>query len=158
MAVCLRYCSNREDAEALLNQGFFKIITNLEKYHSEVPFGSWIARIMVNTIIDEFRRDKKRRENMSPADISEIRHFEEVDLNEAAKELDAEALRKMIQRLPDMSRKVFNLYAIEGYSHKEIGEMLNMSDGTSKWHVSFARKSLQEMLKKAMGKMLSLTL
>jgi len=158
MAVCLRYTNNREDAEAHLNQGFLKIITNLDKYKEEIPFGSWIARIMVNTIIDEFRRDKKRREHMTGADIDEVPHTGEVDFNEAAEELEAEELRKMIQQLPDMSRKVFNLYAIEGYTHREIGEMLEISDGTSKWHVSFARKTLQGMIKEAMKRMMSVML
>lgn len=158
MAICLRYESNREDAEALLNQGFLKIITQLDKFRNEVPFKSWIGRIMVNTIIDQFRRNKKHREHMSGVDVDEVRQTDHVDFNEAAQELDAEELEKMIQQLPDMSRKVFNLFAIEGYSHKEISDMLDISDGTSKWHVSFARKSLQEMIKRTMKNMMSLTL
>ncbi|NQV52795.1 MAG: RNA polymerase sigma factor [Flavobacteriales bacterium] len=158
MSICLRYCNNREDAEGYLNQGFLKIITNLDKYKEEIPFGSWIARVMVNTIIDDFRRDKKRREHMTGADIDEVPFTGAVDFNDAAQELEAEELRGMIQRLPAMSQKVFNLYAIDGYSHKEIGAMLEISDGTSKWHVSFARKSLQEMIKKAMKRMMTLTL
>lgn len=158
MAICRRYASNREDAEALLNLAFLKIITNLDKYKEEIPFGSWISRITVNTIIDEFRRDKKRRENMSGVDVEEVRVSHPVDFNEASQQLDAEELEKMIQQLPDMSRKVFNLYAIEGYSHKEIGEMLGISDGTSKWHVSFARKSLQGMIKETMKRMMSIAL
>lgn len=158
MAICLRYCNNREDAHALLNQGFLKIITNLEKYNSDIPFKAWISRVMVNTIIDEFRRDKKRRDHMSGTEIDEISSMDEVDFNEASRQLDAEELRSMIQQLPVTSQKVFNLYAIDGYSHKEIGEMLDMSDGTSKWHVSFARKTLQEMIKKSMKRFLSMAL
>lgn len=158
MAICLRYETNREDAEILLNHGFLKIVTQLDKYKSDVPFKSWIGRVMVNTIIDLFRRDKKRRENMSDVDLAEINDLSNVDFNEAAQELEAEELEKMIQKLPDMSRKVFNLFAIEGYSHKEIADMLEISDGTSKWHVSFARKTLQEMIKRTMKNMMTLTL
>lgn len=158
MAICLRYENNREDAESLLNQGFLKIITQLDKFRNEVPFKSWIGRIMVNTIIDQFRRNKKHREHMSDVDLEEVRQIDYIDFNEAAQELDAEELEKMIQQLPEMSRKVFNLFAIEGYSHKEISTMLDISDGTSKWHVSFARKSLQEMMKRIMKNMMSLTL
>ena len=158
MAICLRYCNNREDAEGLLNFGFLKLVTNLEKYRTEVPFKSWMSRIMINTIIDEFRKDQKRREAMSGMDIAEVRNTSNVDFNAAAQQLEAEELEKMIQRLPEMSRKVFNLYAIDGYSHKEIGEMLGISNGTSKWHVSFARKSLQEMIKKAVTRFASFTL
>lgn len=158
MAICLRYESNREDAEALLNQGFLKIVTNLDKYNADIPFQSWISRVMVNTIIDQFRRNKKHRDNMSSVDLSDVRSTSNVDYNEGAQMLEAEELQKMIQQLPDMSRKVFNLFAIEGYSHKEISDILEISDGTSKWHVSFARKSLQEMIKKTMKRMMTMTL
>ncbi len=158
MAICLRYCNQREDAEALLNLGFLKLVTNLDKYKESVPFKSWMSRIMINAIIDEFRKDQKRRDAMTGIDIDEVQNLDQVDFNEAAQQLEAEELERMIQRLPDMSRKVFNLYAIDGFTHKEIGEMLNISNGTSKWHVSFARKSLQEMMKKAMSRFASLTL
>lgn len=151
MAISLRYCHNREDAESLVNQSFLKVVTNLDKYNEDIPFSSWLSRVTVNTIIDQFRRDKKHRENMSTMDMDEVQlGAASVDFNKAAQELDAEELEKMIQTLPDMSRKVFNLYAIDGYTHKEIGEMLGMSDGTSKWHVSFARKSLQKLVRKSM--------
>lgn len=150
MAISLRYCNNREDAESFVNQAFLKIVTNLDKYNEDIPFGSWVSRITVNTIIDQFRRNKKHRENISGVDIDEVSHASHVDFNRAAQVLDAEALSAMIETLPDMSRKVFNLYAIDGYTHKEIGTMLGISDGTSKWHVSFARKSLQKLVKKSM--------
>ena len=158
LAICLRYSSNREDAEALVNLAFMKIVSNIDRYNHDIPFGSWVNRITVNTIIDEFRRDKKRRENMQTVDFQEAPATPPVDFNQAAQELEAEELEMMIQKLPTMSRKVFNLYAIEGYTHKEIGEMLGMSDGTSKWHVSFARKSLQAMIKSVMKKMMSVML
>ena len=95
---------------------------------------------------------------MSGLEIDEVHSMSNIDFNEAAQNLDAEALERLIQQLPETSKKVFNLYAIDGYTHKEIGAMLNMSDGTSKWHVSYARKSLQEMLKKTMQKMMTVTL
>ena len=158
LVICHRYSNNKEDAKALLNQGFLKIITNLDKFNEDVPFGSWIGRIMVNTIIDEFRKNKKRRENMSSLEIDEVHSMENVDFNEASQNLDAEALEQMIQQLPETSKKVFNLYAIDGYTHKEIGELLNISDGTSKWHVSHARKVLQAVLKKTMRNMMTITL
>lgn len=159
MAISLRYCNNREDAEAFVNQSFLKVVSNLEKYKEDVPFGSWVSRITVNTIIDQFRRDKKHRENMSSIDMEDVRSsVAPVDFNKAAQELDAEELEQMIATLPYMSKKVFNLYAIDGYTHKEIGEMLGMSDGTSKWHVSFARKSLQKLVKKSMESLKTMVL
>ncbi|MDC1211887.1 RNA polymerase sigma factor [bacterium] len=159
MAISLRYCNNREDAESFVNQSFLKVVSNLEKYNEDVPFGSWISRITVNTIIDQFRRDKKHRENMSSIDMEDVKpSAAQVDFNKAAQELDAEELEQMIMTLPDMSKKVFNLFAIDGYTHKEIGEMLGMSDGTSKWHVSFARKSLQKLVKKSMENLKTMVL
>ena len=113
---------------------------------------------MVNTIIDEFRRDKKRRDHQSEIDLNDADHLSPVDWNEAAQQLDAEELERLIQELPETSRAVFNLYAIEGFSHKEIGKLLGLSDGTSKWHVSFARKTLQEKLKVITKQLLSISL
>lgn len=158
MAICMRYCSNRSDAEALLNQGFLKIITGLESYRPEVPFQSWIGRVMVNTIIDDYRRDKRRRQHSSETDIESLAKHYEIDTNDAEQTFNAEELEAMVMKLPETSRKVFNLYAIDGYSHKEIAEMLGMSNGTSKWHVSFARKTLQTMLKESMKKLMNVTL
>jgi len=155
MAICLRYTSNREDAQHSLNNAFLKIVTNLDKYKAEVPFGSWVSRITVNAIIDEFRRDKKRRENMSGVDFAEVRSAHPVNYNEASLAMDAIELEEMIQKLPEMSRKVFNLYAIDGFTHKEIAEMLGMSDGTSKWHVSFARSFLKDLISRKMEKMIT---
>ena len=113
MAICLRYETNREDAEILLNHGFLKIVTQLDKYKSDVPFKSWIGRVMVNTIIDLFRRDKKRRDNMSDVDLAEINDTSNVDFNEAAQELEAEELEKMIQKLLLFRQQFFIIFIIK---------------------------------------------
>lgn len=151
MGVCVRYYNNQEDAVGMLNMGFLKILRNLDKLKPEVPFEAWIRRIMINTIIDDFRKNKKHRELIQYTDF-EIQPEDGtfIDLNEADSKFDASALEAMIHALPEMSRKVFNLYAIDGYSHKEIAKLLGMSDGTSKWHVAFARKKLKEMMAKAL--------
>lgn len=147
MGVCIRYMRNEPDAVSVLNLGFLKILNNLDKHKPNVPFDAWIRRIMINTIIDEFRKSKKHREHMEYTDFEKGAYHEHfVDVNAADSKFDAEALEELIQQLPPVSRKVFNLYAIDGYTHKEIGKMLNISDGTSKWHLSFARKKLREML------------
>lgn len=149
MGVCLRYERNKDDAEAVLNQAFLKILKNLDKYNPKVPFEAWIKRITINTIIDQYR--KKSKQKVDYVDTLESTPGEgAVDYNEAEKKFDAEHLEKMIKKLPPVSQKVFNLYVVDGYNHKEIGEMLNISDGTSKWHLSFARKSLKEMLAEAL--------
>ncbi|MGB0403072.1 MAG: RNA polymerase sigma factor [Salibacteraceae bacterium] len=147
LSVCLRYEKNREDADFLLNKGFMKILTKIDSYKNDRPFEAWIRRIMINTIIDEYRRTNKENSILQFRDIQgDGLDNRWVDYNAADLEFEAEELLNMVQQLPPESRKVFNLYTIEGYAHKEIAEMLGISDGTSKWHVSFARKKLREMI------------
>lgn len=148
MAVCMRYHSQEEDAVAALNQGFLKILNNLDKRKDHVPFEAWIRRIMINTLIDEFRKNKKRKSLMESTELEEIREVQvrHVDYNTADQEFDAESLERMIQALPPMSRQVFNLFAIDGFSHQEISEQLGISVGTSKWHVSSARQTIQKRM------------
>jgi len=149
MSVCLRYRRSEDEAVAMMNQGFLKIITNLEKYSAEMPFDAWIRRIMINTLIDDFRKNRKVNELIEHHDFSGNHGSESaVDFNTADLRFDAAQLETMIRSLPPVSGKVFNLFAIDGYSHAEIGEMLGISDGTSKWHLSFARQRLREMLVK----------
>ncbi len=104
---------------------------------------------MVNTVIDDYRKNKRRNDLVEMKDFSEpISLISENDWNTADLALDAEHLLEFVRKLPPMAQKVFNLFAIDGFSHKEIGEMLSISDGTSKWHLSDARKRLTTMIKK----------
>ncbi len=152
MGVCMRYKKDESESASVLNQGFLKILTNLDKYDPKVPFEAWIRRIMINTVIDEFRKNRKVRELIEHTDFTEHNAITtQVDYNLADQKFDAERLEALIKQLPPVSQKVFNLYAIDGYSHKEIGEMLGISDGTSKWHLSSARKKLQEMIQQAIN-------
>lgn len=147
MPVCYRYVKNEDDAADLLNKGFLKILNNLEKYDPEKPFTTWIRKVMVNTIIDEFRAAKHYREMISPEDMSELGYqHHPVDFNEAEDRLSEKELRGYIARLPEASRVVLNLYVFEGLSHKEIAEKLNITEGTSKWHLSNARTLLRKIL------------
>lgn len=150
LSVCLRYERNKEDAEFMLNKAFFKVLTNLDKYQDHVPFEAWLRRITINTVIDEFRKNKKHKVDYmeSPLDKAPI---QTMNYNEADQQLDAEYLQNLINLLPPISKQVFNLYAIDGYNHKEIGEKLEMSEGTSKWHLSTARAKLKQMLRKALN-------
>jgi RNA polymerase sigma-70 factor (ECF subfamily) len=141
MAICSRYERNRDDALDRVNQGFLKILTNLGKRRPEVPFALWTRRIMINTVIDHHRHEKQRREHETldaPLDESTL-----VEVNDYLKQMDAEAFAALLACVPDMSRRVFNLFAIDGFSHPEIARMLGISEGTSKWHVSHARQILQ---------------
>jgi len=151
MSVCIRYKKDEAEARAILNQGFLKILTNLDKYNPKVPFEAWIRRIMINTIIDEFRKYKKEKERMQYTDFAATDTFnDKVDFNTADQMFDAEAVEYFIKQLPETTQRVFNLYIVDGYSHREVGELLDMTEGTSKWHLSSARKRLKVMIKSAM--------
>lgn len=145
MSICLRYERNKEDATSLVNLSFLKVLQKLDKLEGTGSFKSWMRRIVVNTIIDEFRKRKKDQE-MLEFSAGDEQDDLGVDFNEADEYFTAEMLEGMLQKLPEINRKVFNLYAIEGYSHKEIAEQLNIPVNTSKWHLASARKLLQGMM------------
>jgi RNA polymerase sigma factor (sigma-70 family) len=150
--VCLRYQREESEAMATLNMGFLKILSNLDKYRHDTPFEAWIRRIMINTLIDEFRKNRQVKELIEYRDFSDEQNTRDwADYNEAEQALQAGQLTAMLQALPAVSRKVFNLFAIDGYSHQEIAGMLGISEGTSKWHVSYSRKRLQEMVKESLS-------
>ncbi len=152
MGVCMRYKKDEDEAASVLNVGFMKILSNLDKYKEGVPFEAWIRRIMINTVIDEFRKNRKVKELIEHTDFADPQSYNKaVDYNTADQKLDAEQLEGFIKQLPPVTQKVFNLYAIDGYTHKEVGKMLNISDGTSKWHLSSARKKLKELVHKAIN-------
>ncbi len=152
MNVTSRYIKDRDEAVDLINLGFYKVLTGLKKYNSDKPFDAWIRRVMINTIIDQYRKNKKYRESTQLIDQSELGiELGSAEFNQAALELDADQLRKFIHELPDMHNQVFNLYAIDGHTHQEISKMLEIPVGTSKWYLNQARKSLQEMVKKSLN-------
>jgi RNA polymerase sigma factor (sigma-70 family) len=144
MAICSRYERNKQDAVARMNQGFLKVLTNLGTRRPEVPFELWVRRIMINTVIDDFRKERQRKAHESME--TSVEENDQSHVNEYLHHMEAEAFAALLQRVPDMSRQVFNLFAIDGYPHAEIATMLNISEGTSKWHVSHARKVLQQAI------------
>jgi len=124
-----------------------KIVTKLDSFKGDRPFEAWIRRIMINTIIDDYRKNSKEKSIIQFKDIqNDGTENSWVEYNAADLKFEAEELLGFIDRLPTESKKVFVLFAVDGYSHKEIAEMLEISDGTSKWHVSFARKKLRELI------------
>ncbi|MCG8574566.1 MAG: RNA polymerase sigma factor [Flavobacteriales bacterium] len=147
MPTCMRYHKNEEDARAILNLGFVKICKNLDKLKENTPFEAWVRRIVMNTIIDEFRKNKNYMQLVDSKETDRELEIQGLSVdNSVWSKLEMDVLMGLLKRLPDVSRKVFNLYVIDGYTHKEIGEMLEISDGTSKWHLSNARKLLREMV------------
>lgn len=145
MSISIRYTRNQDLAKEYLNVGFLKILSNLEKYKEEIPFKAWIRKIMINTLIDEYRKQKKHIEVIDYVDY----HYDNSDyaeLNSALDHINTNDIYKLITQLPPMAQQVFNLFVIDGYSHKEIGEILNIEEGTSKWHLNSARTKLKEIL------------
>lgn len=149
MGICLRYYKNSGDAESMLNRGFLKIVTKIDKYNTNTPFEAWIRRIMINTIIDDYRKNKKEKEVIKYIDFEQGYACKVVFRNEADLMFDAQELQEMIDRLPPVSKRIFNMHLIDGFSHKEIANDLEISVGTSKWHVSNARKILRKKIKSA---------
>jgi RNA polymerase sigma factor (sigma-70 family) len=141
MGVCLRYARSREEAVEIVNDGFYKIFMNLDKYSHGLSFKGWVRRIMVNSSIDHFRRNEKHYDHV---DISYIKT--ESLTPDVLDELNEEVILQAVQELPPSYRIVFNLYAIEGYKHSEIAQKLNISEGTSKSNLSIARIKLKKAL------------
>ena len=149
MPVCFRYNKNEEDARASYNNGFLKILKGLKNVDEGINFNAWSKRIMVNTLIDEYRKNKKYNTQITKSDNErELDFHSEGHRNDAESNLGCDNIMMLVKELPATTAKVFNLYVIEGYSHKEIGELLEMSEGTSKWHLSTARKTLREKLER----------
>ncbi len=143
-AVCIRYSKNREAAEDLLQEGFVKVFNNMDKFRNDGSFEGWVRRIFVNTAIEQYRKSVK----LFPVVNVEENNIE-VPWEDTGDELEVEDLTKMINSLSPGYRTIFNMYAIEGYSHKEISEMLDISEGTSKSQLSRARTILMEMVNKS---------
>jgi RNA polymerase sigma-70 factor (ECF subfamily) len=139
-AVCLQYSGNDEEARDILQEGFIKIFENLASYKYEGSFEGWIRRIIVNTALEKYRA----KHNLYRVDdIDDIPEPDSDPDNEDYSGLQAIDLLEIIRELPPKYRMVFNLFAIEGYSHKEISKMVNISEGTSKSNLSRARAILQ---------------
>jgi RNA polymerase sigma-70 factor (ECF subfamily) len=139
-AVCLQYSGNDEEARDILQEGFIKIFENLVHYKYEGSFEGWVRRIIVNTALEKYR---SKHNLYRVDDIDQIAEPNAEPDNEDYAGLEAVDLLKIIRELPSKYRMVFNLYAIEGYSHKEISKMVNISEGTSKSNLSRARVILQ---------------
>jgi RNA polymerase sigma-70 factor (ECF subfamily) len=140
-AVCLQYSGNDEEARDILQEGFIKIFENLHHYKYEGSFEGWMRRITVNTALERFR---SRHNLYRVDDIENIQEPEADPDNQDYAGLEAADLIEIIRELPPKYRMVFNLYAIEGYSHKEISRMMNISEGTSKSNLSRSRNILQK--------------
>lgn len=139
LAVCMRYARDRMEAEDVLQMGYVKIFQKVKEYRGDGSFEGWIRRIMVNTAIESYRKNLR---SLSVVPIDDA--YEQPSQGFDFSSLGMQDLMKVIQKLADGYRMVFNMYAIEGYSHKEIAETLGISEGASKSQLSRARAILQQ--------------
>jgi len=148
LAVCMRYAADKAEAEDMLQNGFVKVFKNISDYRGDGVFEGWVRRIMVHSAIEYHR---KYHRSLQLMDVTDSGY--EPSVNAAAlATLGAKDLMGFIQTLPHNYKMVFNLYAIEGYSHKEIGEMIGITEGASKSQLSRARSILKEMVIKMENK------
>lgn len=146
MGVCMRYAKDRFEAEDMLQMGFVKVFQKIKEFRGEGSFEGWIRRIMVNNAIEIYRKNQRA---LTLVDIDEV--YDEPQVTFDMNGLETKDLLRLIQQLAAGYRVVFNMYIIEGYSHKEIAETLGISEGASKSQLSRARSILKEKLNKMEG-------
>lgn len=150
MGIARKYKHNDEEAAALVNEAFFKIFTQLDRYKAEVPFEYWIKRITINAAIDDYRKYKKIKETEQSIDDNMLASSALINrevYNHAEKALQAKDILKLIESLDENERIVFNLFEIEGMQHAEIAEVLQVSERTSKRYLYQAREQLKSKMK-----------
>ncbi len=141
--VSLRYAANKEEAEDILQDGFIKLFQNLQNYKGKGSFDGWAKRIFINTAIDSYYNKSKSLKSVDTLWESSEGIIQD---NDVLSDITVEETMRLIQQLPEGKRSVFNLYAIEGYTHKEIAKMLNISENTSKSQLAKARKILTKRM------------
>jgi len=141
-ALCLRYANNEDEAKDILQEGFIKIFDKLQQYKNKGSLEGWMRKIIVNTALEKIRRENR----FVLVEDETMMENEQYKYEHVLEELGEKELLEMIQELSVQYRMVFNLYAIEGYSHKEISKKLNISEGTSKSNLSRARELLKSKI------------
>ena len=146
MTLCLRYTKNESDAMEVLNTGFYKVYKNINRYDAkQASVYTWIRTIIINSCLDFI----KANGNIPREELDQAAG---VDLPpDVFIKMSAADILKLVRQLPPATQGVFNLYVMEGYNHKEIGELLGISEGTSKWHLSEARKTLKKLINHQSG-------
>ena len=144
LGVCYRYTKSKADAEDILQEGFIRVFKNLHQFKNEGELGGWIRRVMVTTALNYLKRNEKYQYNLV---------FDKTDLHPVSDEnpeitLNTKELASLIQQLPTGYQTIFNLHAVEGYSHVEIGALLGITDGTSRSQYARARALLISWIKK----------
>ena len=142
MTICMRYTKNEQDAVEVLNNGFLKVFKNIGKYDAHIAgLYTWISVIVINSCLDHIKIRNSRETHTELMEAEQV----EVPADVIGKISSAELLQ-LVRQLPAATQAVFNLYVVDGYSHKEIAAMLGIKEGTSKWHLNAARKALQQII------------
>ncbi len=142
MTVCLRYCDSREEAEDVLQEGFIKVFEKINQWQGTGPLGGWIRTIMVNTSLTYLRSRSKWRYT---ADIETVQNIDAEEVS-AISMMNEESLLKLIETMPSGYKTVFNLFAVEGFAHKEIADAMGISENTSKTQFLKAKNWLRKHL------------
>lgn len=140
--ICVRYASHNEEAEEMIQDGFYKVFTNIKHYTNQGSFYTWFKRVFINSCIDRYRSNIKQQQTADLDDNFDIG----AGLPEALIEADAEHLLYLVQSLPPAYRATFSLYAIEGYGYQEIADILQVNIGTVKSNLAKARQQLKQLL------------
>ena len=141
MSICMRYAKDRDDAVEMMNDAYMRVFQNIKRFDASYPFQSWFGRILVNSCVNHFKRNKKHYYHL------EIEAAEnESSYDDVSSGVSYEEVLDVIQKLPPSYRTIFNLHVIEGYKHEEISEMLGISVGASKSNLFKAKKKLREIL------------
>lgn len=143
MSVCLRYAGNREMAEDFLQEGFIKVFTSIQSYNYEGSFEGWMRRIFVNTALEALRKNDLLRNG---AELDTLDTQQEADYT-TVDNISAKELMELIGQLPPGFRTVFNMFAVEGYSHREIAQALHITESTSRSQYTRAKRLLQKWIK-----------
>ena len=141
MGVGLRYSNSRDDALEIVNDAFIKAFGDIKNYHADKPFKAWLRRIIVNTAIDRYRKERKYLVNIDLDDAMHIGYQAMV-----LQQLNANDILKLLDQLPDAHRMVFNLYEIDGYDHNEIAAMMGITASSSRVYLGRAKEKLRMLL------------
>jgi RNA polymerase sigma factor (sigma-70 family) len=145
LAVCMRYVADKSEAEDILQESFLKILNNIKEYAGKGHFENWMRKIVINTAITHFHKEKKHYYH---EEIETVKDYEIQFQLSPEKEFEANELNELLTKMPDGYRVVFNMFAIEGYKHKEIAEKLNIDENTSKTQYLRAKNWIIKEMKK----------
>jgi len=153
MVVCMRYAKDQDQALDIFQEAFIKVFNNLHKFENNGSFEGWVRRIMVNSSIDHIRKNKKHNQMVELDDVHGSIQIEEDETDELLENVSFQDMLDLMQKLSPAYKNVFNLYIVDGYTHKEIANLLDISIGTSKSNLSKAKINLRKLLNKKLERM-----